>query len=154
MTVMLTIMLKRQFTRLWDAGYQKFLLTDEGQKIPALASHLENLRKCNEELRTALGVPTFYSEALGSMSQISVYDRVMGRNGAVPDDTVGAHRGVDYCEPRDCLLVRLHDLRGGTRNSTAKPGPSESLARKVRTDQAHSRGLGSKKSSGRCNVFS
>ena len=31
----------------------------------------------------------------------------------------------------------------------------ESLARQVRTDQAHSRGLGSKKSSGRCScVFS
>ena len=93
MTVMPTIMLKGQFTRLWDAGYQKFLLTDDGQKIPALASHLENLRKFNEELRTALGVPTFYNEALGSVSQISVYDRVKGRNGAVPDDTVGAHSG-------------------------------------------------------------
>jgi hypothetical protein len=40
MTVMPTIMVKGQFTRLWDAGYQKFLLTDDGQKLPALASHL------------------------------------------------------------------------------------------------------------------
>jgi hypothetical protein len=91
MTVLPTIMLKGQFTRLWDAGYQKFLLTDEGLKLPALAVHLQNLRKFNEELRTALGVPTFYNEALGSVSQISVYDRVKGRKGAVPDDTVGAH---------------------------------------------------------------
>jgi len=59
MTVLPTIMLKGKFTRLWDAGYQKFLLTDEGFKVPALATHLENLRKFNEELRTALGVPTF-----------------------------------------------------------------------------------------------
>lgn len=91
MTVSPTIMLKGQFTRLWDAGYQKFLLTDDGLKLPALAYHLENLRKFNEELRTTLGVPTFYNEALGSVSQISVYDRVKGRKGAVPDDTVGAH---------------------------------------------------------------
>jgi hypothetical protein len=91
MTVVPTIMLKGRFTRLWDAGYQKFLLTDEGLKLPALASHLENLRKFNEELRTALGVPTFYNEALGSVSQISVYDRVKGRPGDVPDKTVGAH---------------------------------------------------------------
>src|SRR5713226_3746631 len=35
MTIIPTIMLKGQFTRLWDAGYQKFLLTDEGLKIPA-----------------------------------------------------------------------------------------------------------------------
>ena len=91
MTVLPTIMLNGQFTRLWDAGYQKFLLTDEGIKIPALASHLEGLRKFNEELRTALGVPTFYNEALGSVSQLSVYDRVKGRPGDVPDTTVGCH---------------------------------------------------------------
>lgn len=91
MTVLPTIMLKGQFTRLWDAGYQKFLLTDDGLKVPALYTHLENLRKFNEELRTALGVPTFYNEALGSVSQVSVYDRVKGRKGDVPDETVGAH---------------------------------------------------------------
>jgi hypothetical protein len=91
MTIPPAIMLKGKFTRLWDAGYQKFLLTDEGLKLPALAAHLESLRKFNEELRTALGVPTFYNEALGSVSQISVYDRVKGRQGAVPDETVGAH---------------------------------------------------------------
>jgi hypothetical protein len=92
-TVMPTIMLHGKFTRLWDAGYQKFLLTDDGQKIPALAQHLQNLRKFNEELRTALGVPTFYNEALGSVSQLSVYDRVKGRPGDVPDQTVGAQGG-------------------------------------------------------------
>ena len=91
MTIIPTVMLKGQFTRLWDAGYQKFLLTDEGLKIPALATHLEDLRKFNEELLTALGVPTFYNEALGSVSQVSVYDRVKGRAGDVPDETVGAH---------------------------------------------------------------
>lgn len=91
LTILPTIMLKGQFTRLWDAGYQKFLLTDEGLKIPALATHLVNLRKFNEELRTALGIPTFYNEAIGSVSQVSVYDRVKGRAGDVPDKTVGAH---------------------------------------------------------------
>ncbi|HUI74562.1 MAG TPA: hypothetical protein VLX32_06430 [Candidatus Acidoferrum sp.] len=93
MTILPTIMLKGQFTRLWDAGYQKFLLTDDRLKVPAQASHLANLRKFNEELRTALGIPTFYNEALGSVSQISVYDRVKGRAGDVPDKTVGAHSG-------------------------------------------------------------
>src|ERR1700730_10611298 len=91
MTITPTIMLNGQFTRLWDAGYQKFLLTDEGLKFPALATHLEGLRKFNEELRTALGVPTFYNEAIGSVSQVSVYDRVKGRKGDIPDKTVGVH---------------------------------------------------------------
>ena len=91
LTIPPTIMLNGKFTRLWDAGYQKFLLTDDGLKFPALASHLEGLRKFNEELRTALGVPTFYNEAIGSVSQVSVYDRVKGRPGDVPDETVGVH---------------------------------------------------------------
>jgi hypothetical protein len=91
MTVLPTIMLNGRFARLWDAGYQKFLLTDDNLKFPALAPQLANLRKFNEELRTALGVPTFYNEALGSVSQLSVYDRVKGRRGDIPDETVGAH---------------------------------------------------------------
>jgi hypothetical protein len=91
MTILPTIMMKGQFSRLWDAGYQKFLLSDDGAKYPALAEQLANLRKFNEELRTALGVPTFYNEALGSVSLLSVYDRVKGRAGDVPDKTVGAH---------------------------------------------------------------
>jgi hypothetical protein len=95
MTILPTLMVKGQFARLWDAGYQKFLLTDDGIKIPAVAWQLVNLRKFNEELRTALGVPTFYNEALGSVSQLSVYDRVKGRPGDVPDKTVGVHAPHD-----------------------------------------------------------
>jgi hypothetical protein len=95
MTILPSIMMKGQFTRLWDAGYQKFLLTDDGIKLPALAAQLANLRKFNEELRTALGVPTFYNEALGSVSALSVYDRVKGRDGDVPDKTVGAREPAD-----------------------------------------------------------
>ena len=77
------------FARLWDAGYQKFLLTTDGRKRPALLQDLVNLRRFNEELRSTLGVPTYYNEALGSISHISVYDRVKGRPGDVPDSGVG-----------------------------------------------------------------
>ncbi len=89
MTILPTILLNGQFTRLWDAGYQKFLLTDDGRKFPANADMLLRMRRFNEELRTALGVPTYYNEALGSTSQVSVYDRVKGRTGDIPDKTVG-----------------------------------------------------------------
>jgi hypothetical protein len=89
MTILPTILMNGQFVRLWDAGYQKFLLTDDGRKFPANAEMLVNMRKFNEELRTALGVPTYYNEALGSTSLVSVYDRVKGRSGDVPDKTVG-----------------------------------------------------------------
>ena len=89
MTILPTILLNGQFVRLWDAGYQKFLLTDDGRKFPARAEQLVNMRKFNEELRTTLGVPTYYNEALGSTSLVSVYDRIKGRIGDIPDKTVG-----------------------------------------------------------------
>ena len=47
------------------------------------------MSRFNEELRTALGVPTYYNEALGSTAQVTVYDRVAGRPGDVPDRSVG-----------------------------------------------------------------
>jgi hypothetical protein len=96
MTIMPSIMIQGQFTRLWDAGYQKFLLTNDGKKWPARVEQLVNLREFNEELRTALGVPTYYNEALGSTSQFSVYDRVKGRAGDVPDETVGVHEDSEH----------------------------------------------------------
>jgi hypothetical protein len=90
MTIIPTVMIQGQFTRLWDAGYQKFLLTSEGKKYPIRVDQLTDMRNFNEELRTALGVPTYYNEALGSTCQFTVYDRVKGRAGDVPDESVGA----------------------------------------------------------------
>jgi hypothetical protein len=89
MTELPTIMLNGQFTILWDAGYQKFLLTHDEHKFPAQRKQLAFLRKFNEELRTALGVPTYYNEALGSTCHYTVYDRVKGRPGDDPDKTLG-----------------------------------------------------------------
>jgi hypothetical protein len=89
MTILPTMMLCGQFTRLWDAGYQKFWITDDGRKFPALATQLAQMRQFNEELRSAIGVPTYYNEALGSTCQVTEYDRVQGRPGDVPDKAVG-----------------------------------------------------------------
>ncbi|HKN60559.1 MAG TPA: hypothetical protein VJW93_05260 [Candidatus Acidoferrales bacterium] len=96
MTVIPSIMSQGQFTHLWDAGYQKFLLTHDGTKFPIRVGQLADLRLFNEELRTALGVPTYYNEALGSTCQYSVYDRVKDRSGDNPDETVGAHEEAEH----------------------------------------------------------
>ena len=96
MTIIPSIMVQGQFTRLWDAGYQKFLLTNEGLKVPIRVAQLGELRRFNEELRTALGVSTYYNEALGSTCHYSVYDRVKGRTGDIPDESVGAHDHSDH----------------------------------------------------------
>jgi hypothetical protein len=95
MTVIPSIMAQGQFTHLWDAGYQKFLLTHEGKKFPIRVAQLTDLRRFNEELRAALGVPTYYNEAIGSTCHYSVYDRVKGRVGDVPDQSVGAHEETE-----------------------------------------------------------
>jgi hypothetical protein len=96
MTILPTLLIEGQFTRLWDAGYQKFFVTDDGRKVPALAEQLEHMRKFNEELRAALGVPAYYNEALGSTCQVTEYDRVKGRPGDVPDSGVGVKPGGEH----------------------------------------------------------
>jgi len=96
MTVLPTLMLEGRFASLWDAGYQKFFITDDRRKVPARARQLQQMRQFNEELRSALGVPTYYNEALGSTCQITTYDRVSGRPGDVPDKSVGVKTGGEH----------------------------------------------------------
>jgi hypothetical protein len=96
MTILPSVMFQGQFTELWDAGYQRFLITHDAKKIPIRVDQLQDLRRFNEELRTALGVPTYYNEALGSVSRVTVYDRVKGRAGDVPDETVGVTEEQDH----------------------------------------------------------
>ena len=90
MTEAPSVLVGGQFTRLWDAGYQKFLLRPDGKKFPALAAQLAGLRRFTEDLQTSLSVPTYYNEALGSTCVVTTYDRVKGRPGDVPDQSVGA----------------------------------------------------------------
>ena len=47
MTIIPSIMFQGQFTHLWDAGYQKFLLTNEGHKVPIRVNQLGDLRRFN-----------------------------------------------------------------------------------------------------------
>src|SRR5271169_886342 len=96
MTILPTLLINGKFSRLWDAGYQKFFITDENHKIPAFAEQLSNMRRFNEEWRTAIGVPTYYNEALGSTCQVTTYDRVQGRPGDVPDKSVGIKMASEH----------------------------------------------------------
>src|SRR6202041_3536461 len=48
-------LLQGQLAALWDAGYQKLLPTHDKKKVPPHNGPLVDLRKFNEELRTALG---------------------------------------------------------------------------------------------------
>jgi len=68
-----------EIAKLVDRGFQKFLKTTKTE-IPATADHLKALHDFNQELRTATGIPSLYNEALGSVSDAYVYDRVEGRD--------------------------------------------------------------------------
>lgn len=67
-----------------DAGFQKFFVTPEGKKIPALATHLRALHDFQEDLREVLGLTSLYNEGLGTVSNAHVYDRVEDRDHGVP----------------------------------------------------------------------
>lgn len=62
-----------------DKGYQKFLKTSK-LEIPASADHLKSLHSFTEELREAMGATSLYNEALGTVSNRYLYDRVKDRD--------------------------------------------------------------------------
>src|SRR5262245_9309384 len=72
-------LLGSEISRLIDKGYQKFLKTTKTE-IPATADHLKALHQFSEELREATGEISLYNEALGTVSDRYVYDRVEGRD--------------------------------------------------------------------------
>lgn len=74
--------------RLWDAGYQKFWLLNAAspdaaaaRRVPVVAEELKELHRVSEELRTVLGIPSFYNESLGTTCHVTAYDRLRGREG-------------------------------------------------------------------------
>lgn len=79
-------LIRGQFARLWDAGYQKFWLLEVvspepawSPRVPVVARQLKELHRVSEEIRTLLGIPSFYNESLGTTCHVSAYDRLRGR---------------------------------------------------------------------------
>ena len=61
-----------------DRGYQKFLKTAK-LEVPATADQLRAIHRFNEEFKEAAGALTLYNEALGTTSDLYLYDRLKGR---------------------------------------------------------------------------
>lgn len=72
-----------QVARLLDRGYQKFIKTPQFE-LPATVNHLHAIHRFTEELKLLLGVVDLYNEALGTTSDLYVYDRLKGREAAQP----------------------------------------------------------------------
>ena len=67
-----------EISRLVDKGYQKFLKSSK-LEIPATADHLRAIHQFAQELDVATGETELYNEALGTTSDVYLYDRVAGR---------------------------------------------------------------------------
>lgn len=67
-----------EISRLLDRGYQKFLKTAK-LEVPAQANQLRAIHEFQRELDDATGETELYNEALGTTSDVYVYDRVAGR---------------------------------------------------------------------------
>jgi hypothetical protein len=71
-------LLNGEISRLLDKGYQKFLKSSR-LEIPATADKLRAIHEFSEELKEATGATSLYNEALGTTSDVYMYDRVKGR---------------------------------------------------------------------------
>ena len=79
------IVMGNEIGSLTDGGFQKFFTTPSGKRKPALAEELKGIHEFQEDLREALDLTTLYNEALGTVSNEYIYDRVEGRDRGAHD---------------------------------------------------------------------
>jgi hypothetical protein len=73
------VILGGEIAILLDRGFQKFFKTSRIE-VTATADHLKAEHRFSEELREVIGEAVLYNEALGSVSDEYMYDRVKGRD--------------------------------------------------------------------------
>jgi len=78
-----------EISTLVDRGYQKFLRTSKIE-VAATAARLHALHAFDEELCEAIGTPDYYNLALGTVSDLYLYDRLKGRE-AAPKPAADTH---------------------------------------------------------------
>jgi hypothetical protein len=77
------VVLGGEIAYLLDRGFQKFFKTSKIE-VAATVDHLKAQHRFADELREVTGEPTLYNEALGSVSDEYMYDRVKGRDVDAP----------------------------------------------------------------------
>jgi hypothetical protein len=79
------ILVQDKIATLLSGGYQMFLETSDGKRLPATAKELRALHEFEEDVKEALGLESLYNTSLGTISRKHMYDRVQGRD-------LGVHR--------------------------------------------------------------
>ncbi len=74
------VLIDGEVATLLNAGYQMFLETSGGTRIPATAQQLKGLHEFEADVKDALGLVDLYNTSLGSTSRKHIYDRVYKRD--------------------------------------------------------------------------
>jgi hypothetical protein len=72
------IIVGNEIASLLSGGYQMFLETPSGRRMPAMAEQLKALHQFEDDVKEALGVTNLYNTSLGTVSRSHAYDRVAG----------------------------------------------------------------------------
>ncbi|MBV8072987.1 MAG: hypothetical protein JO270_24005 [Acidobacteriaceae bacterium] len=99
------VLVGSEIATLLNRGYQMFLETPRGIRVPARADQLKALHEFEADVKDALGLVNLYNTSLGTTSRTHMYDRVFQRdtgdqpkawedkdNRFVPPDTKGSYR--------------------------------------------------------------
>ncbi len=78
------ILVNGEIAVLLSGGYQMFLETPSGRRLPATDVELRALHSFEEDVKEALGIADLYNTALGTTSTKHQYDRVAGRDSGRP----------------------------------------------------------------------
>lgn len=74
------ILVGNEIAVLLSGGYQMFLETPSGRRLPATAKELRALHQFEDDVKEALGIDNLYNTSLGTTSAKHMYDRVRGRD--------------------------------------------------------------------------
>jgi hypothetical protein len=90
------VLIDSEIATLLSAGYQMFLETPSGKRIPATAHQLKALHEFEDDVKEALDLVNLYNTSLGTTTPKHLYDRVYKRDvGAQPTPWVAKdHRIV------------------------------------------------------------
>jgi hypothetical protein len=72
------IVVGNEIASLLSGGYQMFLETPSGKRMPAMAEQLKALHQFEDDVKESLGVTNLYNTSLGTVSRSHAYDRVAG----------------------------------------------------------------------------
>src|ERR1700728_2621748 len=74
------ILVGSEIATLLNGGFQMFLESPSGKRLPATADQLKALHEFEEDVKAALGMVDLYNTSLGTTSPRHMYDRVFKRD--------------------------------------------------------------------------